>query len=352
MRRNRIKQKLFIGAFILSITIFYNEYFVYELQKLHWATKDCEDCVKILLVADPQIIGEVNENYFGAWFARWDSDRYLANTFSRALKNSQPNIIVFLGDLMDEGEIATTEHFVKYKHRLDYIFQTSDRILIYLPGDNDIGGEDKPVLVKHHERFKFAYSQPDTLTYKNVIFFKVNKLTYYMPNAPKDAFLNFYTERNITNVILSHLPLLFSPGGFVKNVVKELSPQIIFTAHDHKAMHISLDSVVDQLSSIRIFKPNENQFYNFRLDINDIHEFKIPTCSYRMGTRHMGYGLAHINNEDKSVDFTVLWLPERFPKLIGYLCVIIFLIIIAKCTMICSCFSSPSHVVYNQLPNV
>lgn len=39
-----------------------------------------------------------------------------------------------------------------------------------------------------------------------------------MPNAPKDAFLNNYRDRNVTNVVLSHIPLLFTPGIFVKNV--------------------------------------------------------------------------------------------------------------------------------------
>lgn len=39
-----------------------------------------------------------------------------------------------------------------------------------------------------------------------------------MPEAPKDAFLNDYAERNTTNVILSHMPLLFMPGSFVQNV--------------------------------------------------------------------------------------------------------------------------------------
>ena len=40
-----------------------------------------------------------------------------------------------------------------------------------------------------------------------------------MPEAPKDAFLNDYAERNTTNVILSHVPLLFTPGSFVQNVL-------------------------------------------------------------------------------------------------------------------------------------
>jgi len=39
-----------------------------------------------------------------------------------------------------------------------------------------------------------------------------------MPEAPKDAFLNDYAERNTTNVILSHMPMLFTPESFVQNV--------------------------------------------------------------------------------------------------------------------------------------
>lgn len=147
-----------------------------------------------------------------------------------------------------------------------------------------------------------------------------------MPEAPKDAFLNDYAERNTTNVILSHMPLLFTPGNFVQNVhlsifskegrklaslymrtwrfiylfilllqvLKELSPQVIFTAHEHKAMHISLDTATDQLSDVWILSPYESPLYQLRMDVGDIHEVQIPTCSYRMGMPHMGYGLAYI----------------------------------------------------------
>lgn len=68
-----------IGVIVLA-TIFYNEFLVYEVQKFKWAMRECSDCVKILLVADPQILGEKYENYFGSWIARWDSDRYSQQT--------------------------------------------------------------------------------------------------------------------------------------------------------------------------------------------------------------------------------------------------------------------------------
>lgn len=352
LRRNRFKNRAITIGLVVLAAIFYNEYLVYEIQKFKWSVRECSECVKVLLVADPQILGERHENYLGSWLARWDSDRYLEKTFSRAVEYSQPHVIVFLGDLMDEGHVANAEDFERYKRRMDYIFDTPDHIMkIYLPGDNDIGGEDDAVSSYIHNRFNFAYTQPDTLVYKTVTFFKVNRLTRTMPEAPKDAFLNDYAERNTTNVILSHMPLLFMPGTFVQNVLKELSPQVIFTAHEHKAMHISLDTATDQLSEIWILPPYETPLYQLRMDVGDVHEIQIPTCSYRMGTPHTGYGLAYIDTQEKTVEFTILWLPGRFSQLWAYLFVGLFVLAVTLCTYL-SGYCMKSHTAYNRMPSI
>lgn len=57
--------------------------------------------------------------------------RYLEKTFSRAMKFSQPHVIAFLGDLMDEGHVANAEDFERYKRRLDSIFSTPDDIMVF-----------------------------------------------------------------------------------------------------------------------------------------------------------------------------------------------------------------------------
>lgn len=59
-------------------------------------------------------------------------------------------------------------------------------------------------------------------------------------------------------------------------------------------MHLSLDTATDQLSDTWILPPRETPLYQLRLDMGDVHELQIPTCSYRMGTPNMGYGLAYI----------------------------------------------------------
>lgn len=69
-------------------------------------------------MADPQILGEERENVL----TRWDSDRYLFNTYGRALQHVNPDNVIFMGDLMDEGSIAEKNTFERYLHRFSKIF--------------------------------------------------------------------------------------------------------------------------------------------------------------------------------------------------------------------------------------
>lgn len=82
-------------------------------------------------------------------------------------------------------------------------------------------------------------------------------------------------------------------------VIKELSAQVIFTAHDHRARRVTFDVTSEQLSEIRPFpkSPKYPTFYQLRLDMDEVHEFQVPTCSYRMGTADMGYGFALIGKK-------------------------------------------------------
>lgn len=56
--------------------------------------------------------------------------RYLEKTFSRAMRYSEPHVIAFLGDLMDEGHIASAEDFERYKRRIANIFDTPDDVMV------------------------------------------------------------------------------------------------------------------------------------------------------------------------------------------------------------------------------
>ena len=48
--------------------------------------------------------------------------RYLRNSFSRAYQHTQPDVIVFLGDLLDEGSKASKNEYLSYVDRFNNIF--------------------------------------------------------------------------------------------------------------------------------------------------------------------------------------------------------------------------------------
>ena len=86
------------GTFFLTTVIFYNEIVVYFRHYVAWPEIEKAPILKILFVADPQIIGNKDQNNaFVTWIAKWDSDRYLYKTFSWATYAYSPDIVVFLG---------------------------------------------------------------------------------------------------------------------------------------------------------------------------------------------------------------------------------------------------------------
>nr|CAI5825884.1 unnamed protein product [Callosobruchus analis] len=208
----------------ITVIILYTEYFSYILNTFNWHMLKCTDrlkCERILLVADPQIIGNKNEAmHFLTPFTIFDSDRYLQTTYQLALEFVKPDVVIFLGDLMDEGHIASDKEFNNYVRRLFNVFLIHTKAAMYvkhiwLPGDNDIGGEDTIVTQEKVRRFERAFTQPSIFRHHNITFFKINRLTNDIPVYKKQR--EFYETSEIF-VGLSHVPLMFKPSIFVDKV--------------------------------------------------------------------------------------------------------------------------------------
>ncbi|XP_068894487.1 metallophosphoesterase 1-like isoform X2 [Tenebrio molitor] len=297
-----------IWFLIVLIYIFYVEFYTYFNNTSSWLEPKCvnqKDCTKILLVADPQIIGQRREIIHSITpFSIIDSDLYLKKTYYWAFRFTQPDIVIFLGDLMDEGSIAPDEEFYGYVRRIfDIFIEKSPSTVkhIWLPGDNDIGGEQFDGVTKQKlKRFHRAFAQPELITYKNITFFKINRLIQSIP-VFKDK-REFYDTSRIF-IGLSHLPLMFMPSLFVEKVFNKMLPQVLFTAHEHKSMIVSTDALLRQDRQIIPVTPDNNKIYEYTLGNTDMYEFIIPTCSYRMGTDKIGYGFAVL---------VILYFEERF----------------------------------------
>lgn len=100
--------------------------------------------------------------------------RYLSKTFWLARAHLSPDVILFLGDLMDEGSIATADQFSRYLRRFARTFRSDGTRAVFVPGDNDVGGEDNdPVIPDMVDRFQEAFGQPDVVRHDTFDFFKV-----------------------------------------------------------------------------------------------------------------------------------------------------------------------------------
>ncbi|PSN37481.1 hypothetical protein C0J52_20941 [Blattella germanica] len=199
---------------------------------------------------------------------------------------------------MDEGNIAKSDEFKRYLERFMDLFHVQRRVkIVYLPGDNDVGGETEPLNVKKLERFQNTFKQSDFIQFGHIDMYKVNRLAYTIPKVEKGPKL---LQGNRTRIVFSHLPLLFMPSGFVQQVVNQIRPHIIFTAHDHKSLHVSADTETGEERLAEMLPPGDG-------------------------------------NRDTML-YAVLWLPSRFTQLYLYLVTLIITImflIMMLCQKIC-----------------
>ena len=102
--------------------------------------------------------------------------RYLRRTFQSAIHHHRPDLIVYLGDVFDEGSQATDQEFLLYVNRLKEIFRTHNQIKhIYVPGDNDVGGEGSdPRTVIKLERFHRFFNDTAVHRHKFIDFLPVS----------------------------------------------------------------------------------------------------------------------------------------------------------------------------------
>jgi predicted phosphodiesterase len=302
----------------LLFVIIWNEYLALKIKSLFWITPiESGKHYSILIVSDPQLVGYRNEEFGG--IARWDSDRYLKNGFDAAVASAKPQMILFLGDLFDEGVIMSSQEFKWTLERFENIFSHIKNIpTIYVPGDNDIGGEFEPI----YERLVSRFNRIFVNSLKNLDHFSQNHVDFAATIPLEDGKFKSIIKANNPRVkiLLSHIPLLRSLRRDDYEAVESYSPDLILTGHDHTA----------ELYLRNRTTPNfERYAFHKRLDFlisskHPIIEIQNPTVSYRMGVENMGYGLLTFYDESPlAAVYTVFWLPGRFPQFFLYIFAII-----------------------------
>ncbi|KAI0223667.1 hypothetical protein LSAT2_025156 [Lamellibrachia satsuma] len=301
LRRNPVK----VATFLLVAVVFFNEYIVYVLQSWTWpsltpsSARSPEDEERILFVADPQIVG-VHDTYVNPQLAIYDCDRYLAKTFQYAFNHVQPDVVIFLGDLMDEGSNANGAEYKLYVQRFHQIFSKSTSHVkhVYLPGDNDVGGEmwDERVSFKVN-RFNEYFGKEELVNTKLIDFFAFNYNVGDAVDAKMAAHLKMLMAVSAApfRIILNHMNLLSQTRPEFDRLITSTNASLITTAHTHKAIMYRCSDCrdpdyLDVIWEGDKFLMESNVIYTINLhESRLLHEIVVPTCSYRMGVSNMGY---------------------------------------------------------------
>lgn len=172
---------------------------------------------------------------------------------------------------------------------------------IYIPGDNDIGGEGRePIGLLQLQHFR-AFTDQSTWYYKNLALYHTNRITSELPRS--DVVIKNETNRN-TVILLSHYPILHAPGPYSEAILKKYHPNLIFSAHSHVSTKIlSNEHRIFNSKSHTLNFDLHNLYYNWsEFDLTELRqaeeylEIMVPTCSYRMGFKRIGYGMAILGN--------------------------------------------------------
>ncbi|KAK6748023.1 hypothetical protein RB195_000939 [Necator americanus] len=328
LHRRRIF-RLFSNVYpiVIICTIIWGEWLNFYYWRLYWNIRrsTSDESLGILIVADPQLVGFKNENHMLGPLTRWDSDKFLSKGFSHALAATQPDLVIFLGDLFDEGLEASETEIQWTVSRFFDVFD-SPFPKIFISGDNDVGGEAEPV--QSHLTTRFSHIFINSFPNSHKLFDRLSLTEVNLMNGEVTSILDSSLLPSL-NLIFSHVPFAIPSYHDPNNFIKTLQPDLILSAHDHKAyVHRLPRTAGIAINSTSITGSYKSAVFSVGGD-EPILELQTPTCSYRMGVYDVGYGFVQLehssDNEKFIVSFSILWLSSRFYALILYAIVLSFL---------------------------
>lgn len=244
------------------------------------------------------------------------------------MSHVRPNVVIFLGDLIDEGSFADDFLYEKYFQRFSDIFPQPDNVkMIFIPGDNDIGGEAqemvKPSKVKRFNNY-FEDNNQWKLDHKLNVY-HINRITHELPLLKDDEVPEIQENSGFTRIFISHFSVILVPGAYSYKAIERFRPHVIFSGHYHRSSQITTE--LKKLRYSTTLPLTHTMSYDLRtIEMNqEVLEIQVPSCSYRMGEEHIGFGQAVIENG--YLHYTPLFIPNRFSQFRIYVIFAFILII-------------------------
>ncbi len=179
-RKFRLKT-LFRLLWPVALGLFFCEYLIYfpvlwrcQYPELKSHAEE-DDVLKVMFLADTHLLGSRN----GHWFDKLRREWQMRRSFQTARALFAPDLVVFLGDVFDEGKWCGPDEFNRYAARFEELFavDTERTEVRVVAGNHDLGFH-YAVTPYLHSRFERAFGAPsvDLFSAKGVTFVAVNSM--------------------------------------------------------------------------------------------------------------------------------------------------------------------------------
>ena len=294
---------LIIKSFVfISIVMFFCEFIIYYLSILQckWPlnqSKQQDDYVKIMLLADTHLLGHVK----GHWFDKLRREWQMYRSFQTAVQLFAPEIIIILGDIFDEGLWANPNHFREYFLRFHDLFHVNNKSKVYIVvGNHDIGFHywTDNYLVRRFE-IAFNISSVDWLDVgKGVNLIRINSIAMegddcYLCRDAVEKLYKISSKLPADNqpILLTHFPLYRESDDICNEVdsvdfsermikfrskidclsyesskllLRLLKPRLVFSGHTHYSCIVNHSNIAQEWS-VASFSWRNNKHPSFLL---------------------------------------------------------------------------------------
>lgn len=184
---------------LLAISVLWCEvgyyYFIFKVNCSDWPGPEDSDngnqekLTRMLILADTHIMGPVKSVYIDKLRREWQ----MKQAFSISNKIYRPDVIIILGDLLDEGSFSHDKEFHEAVEDFDRIFSYDkthqERIII--AGNHDVGFHNQmilyPYLMKRFREKYFATSNIELVNsskFRKLNIVASNSMSFYNDSCP------------------------------------------------------------------------------------------------------------------------------------------------------------------------
>ncbi|RWS28536.1 metallophosphoesterase 1-like isoform X1 [Leptotrombidium deliense] len=278
-KRKAICWRLGTAVILIAALVFWCEVFVFYVtlwKNCKWPAFDNASIehAKVMLISDTHLLGERK----GHWFDKLRREWQMYISYRAAISMFRPEYVFMLGDILDEGQIASDQQFEVYVETFKRIFDVDEDVKrVVVVGNHDIGFHDRVLYFDPYLRGRFENafntSLVDIIQIKGSHFITVNSMALqrdgcHLCNRAIEEIKSFGRQLSSCRktatcsrpILLMHFPLYrksdencneidsdksenkkvkFKPtvdcvsAESTKFILEQLKPRLIFTGHTH-----------------------------------------------------------------------------------------------------------------------